>query len=209
MKEVIGDYLTLSRSRHFMQAALVPTLLCGGYMAFVTVIPFLYRDQVGMSLMEFSFHQAAIITSFSVVSFYANRISGYFGERRAALQGLWITSGSTAVLLALTWVTPVPSPYLVTPLMCVFAASCSIGFAVVFSASLGIFPEKNGPASSMIMGMRTLYCATAVQGAAMLYNGTLLPAAVVVAACCSASLALALRFYGAETTSTSAGAITS
>jgi DHA1 family bicyclomycin/chloramphenicol resistance-like MFS transporter len=195
VKEVISDYKVLLSSFRFIQSSLVPTLLCGGYMAFVTVIPFLYRDQLGMSLTQFSYHQAAIITSFSMMSFYSNRIASYFRDVRSALIGSLISVFATSAIVVFSSLENIPSVFIITPLMCLFAASCAIPFAIVFAASLSVIPEKNGPASSLLMSMRTLLCALTVQFAGNLYNGTLFSTAAIVAFCCFVSLVLALGFY--------------
>lgn len=196
LQSILKDYGKLLSSFRFLQSSLVPTLLAGGYMAFVSVIPFLYRDQLEMPLSEFSWHQSAIITSFSVMSYYANRISGYFGDVRAALAGLVISVLATSALAISALSVNIPPVLLVTPLMCLFAASCAIPFAIVFAASLSVVPEKNGPASSLIMSMRTLLCAFTIQLAGNMYNGTLFSTAAVVAACCLISFALGAGFYG-------------
>lgn len=194
-KVVVKDYKQLLTSFRFIQSSLVPTLVCGGYMAFVSVIPFLYRDELKMPLSEFAWHQTAIITSFSLVSYYSNRISGYFGDVKSALGGLLISLLSTFSLLAFSMVYPIPSVWITTPLMCLFSASCAIPFAVVFSASLSVVPDKNGPASSLLMSMRTFLCAATVQLAGFMYQETLFSSAAIVATCCLASFVLAIGFY--------------
>ncbi|MBA3956846.1 MAG: multidrug effflux MFS transporter [Parachlamydiaceae bacterium] len=197
-KQVIQDYKQLLTSFRFLQSSLVPTLVCGGYMAFVSVIPFLYRDQLGMPLREFAWHQAAIISSFSIVSYYANKISSLFGEMRSALFGSLVCALATSTLLIMACFQEIPPVLLITPLMCLFASSCAIPFAIVFSASLSVVPNKNGPASSLLMSMRTLLCAVTVQLAGNFYNGTLFSSAAIVALCCMLSLFLTISFYGEQ-----------
>lgn len=192
---LIKDYKTLLTSFPFIQSSLIPSLICGAYMAFVSVIPFLYRDQLGMPLNEFSWHQAAIISSFSLASYYANKIAGYIGDVQAAVIGSFICMTSTMSLLFFALFYPIPPVLLTTPLMCVFAASCAIPFAIVFAESLALIPGMNGPASSLLMSMRTFLCALAVQLAGYLYNGTLFLTAVIVASCCIISFILTIRFY--------------
>lgn len=195
MKEVVNDYIQFISSFRFLQSSMVPTLLAGGYMAFITVIPFLYRDELNMPLNQFSLHQTAIISSFSLSSFYANRISTYFGEIKSALVGLVLSVFATLCLLILSSVNNIPSVFFITPLMCLLAAACAIPFAVVFSTSLSIFPGKNGSASSLLMSMRTLLCAMTVQFAGYLYNGMLFSTAAIVASCSLVSFVLALGLY--------------
>lgn len=195
LKTALKDYAQLLRSFRFIQSSLVPTLLAGGYMAFVSVIPFLYRDELGMPLSEFSWHQAALIGSFSLVSYYSNRIASYFGEVPSALTSSIVAVIATGGLVALSLMSHIPSVFMITPLMCIFAGFCAIPFAVVFAASLSVIPEKNGPASSLVMSMRTLLCAITVQFAGFMYNGRLFSTAAIVATCCIMSLVLCFGFY--------------
>lgn len=195
LKGVANDYLQILSSFRFIQSSMVPTLLAGGYLAFVSVIPFLYRDRLGMSLIEFSWHQAAIITSFSLASYYSSKIAGYFGDVKSAVIGSLIAMIATSALLIFATFIDIPSVIYITPLMCLFACSCAIPFAVVFTASLSVVPEKNGPASSMLMSMRTLLCAGVIQLSGFLYDGNLFSTAAVVFTCCIVSFMLTLSFY--------------
>lgn len=195
VKEIVRDYCELTRSFRFMQSSFIPTLISGGYMAFVSVIPFLYRDELGMPLNEFSWHQAAMIGSFSLVSYFANRIANYFGPIRTALVGSFLSVVSTSVLFAFACFETIPPVWVISPLMCIFAGSCAIPFAVVFAASLSLVSGKNGPASSLLMSMRTLVCASTVQLAGNLYNGALFSTSGIVAICCLLSFGLAVQFY--------------
>lgn len=194
-KLVLKDYKKLLTSFPFIQSSLIPNLVCGAYMAFVSVIPFLYRDQLEMPLNEFSWHQAAIISSFSLVSYYANKIAAYFGAVKAAVGGSFVCMLSTMTLLILSAFYSIPPVLLITPLMCLFAASCAIPFAIVFAESLALIPGMNGPSSSLLMSMRTFLCAFAVQLSGFLYNGTLFLTALIVASCCMISFILTIRFY--------------
>lgn len=195
IKQSLKDYGSLLSSFRFLQSSLVPTLVAGSYMSFVAVIPFLYRDELGISLSVFSYHQAAIIASFSLMSYYANRVSSYFGDVRSALTGSAVSVIATVMLVTFASMENIPSVWIITPLMCLFASSCAIPFAVVFSASLAVVPDKNGPASALLMCMRTFVLALTVQFSGYMYNGTLFSTAAIVACCTMMSFLLALSFY--------------
>lgn len=196
MKTILTDYKQLLSSFPFLQSSLIPTFLAGGYMAFVSIIPFLYRDKLQMSLTEFSWHQSAVIAAYSITSYYANRIGNFFGATKAAITGAVVSFVTTLFLFILSSLTTIPSVVFVTPLMCLFASACALPFAIVFSASLSIVPNKNGPASSLLMSMRTLLCAMTIQLAGNFYNGEFFSSAAIVASCTCASLLLTLSFYG-------------
>ncbi|HEV8052076.1 MAG TPA: multidrug effflux MFS transporter [Parachlamydiaceae bacterium] len=195
VKEVVKDYNQFFFSSRFIQSSLVPSLLCAGYTAFVSVIPFLYRDKLGMSLSEFSYHQAALITSFALTSYYANRIAQYFGDIKSAKVGSSLSMIATLALLILCYFENSPTVWLITPLMCVFSGSCAIPFNILFTESLSIIPEKNATASSLLLSMRMLICALAIQLAGFLYNDSLFSTVVIVFSCSLISLCLLLGFY--------------
>jgi DHA1 family bicyclomycin/chloramphenicol resistance-like MFS transporter len=195
LKELIQNYRQLLSSSRFLQSSFVPTLISGGYMAFVSVIPFLYRDQLGMSLSQFSWHQAAIIASFSLSSYYANQVAMRFGDVKSTLLCSLVSVFATCCLFAFSTLTNIPSVWITTPLMCLSAVACAVPFSVVFAASLSVVPGKNGPASSLLMCMRTFVCALTVQLAGSLYNGTLFSTAAIVAACSLVSFVLTIGFY--------------
>lgn len=197
IKNVMSDYRQLLSSFRFLQSSFIPTMLAGAYMAFVSVIPFLYRNELSMPLSEFAWHQSAIIASFSLFSFYANRIANYFGDVKAVIAGSIISVIATSTIFILSSMTTIPPVMLITPLMCIFGASCAIPFAIVFSASLNVVPGKNGAASSLLMSMRTLLCALTIQLAGNLYNGALFSTAAIVVACCIFSFFLVIGFYRA------------
>lgn len=195
VKEVIQDYARFLYSFRFLQGALIPTVLAGGYMAFVTIIPFLYRDKLGMSLREFSYHQAALIASFSVISFFTNRLTNRFGDKKTALAGSLLSVMATMTLLVCSSSENIPSIWIISPLMCLYSASCAIPFTVLFGATLSIFPKKNGAASSFLMSLRTLSCALIIQFAGTMYDGTLFSTAAIVACSCLISLFFVIGFY--------------
>ena len=195
LKDIFQNYVTLLKSKRFLQSALVPTLLAAAYFAFISVMPFFYRDVKGISLKSFSIHQAIIIASFSFMSYFAHRISNVFGEKKSALFGLLIPILATLSIFCITWLTPNFPVWQVTLFMCIFALSCAVGYAVVFSASLGVFPDKNGPASSLIMTIRTFVCAGIIQLVGFLYNKTLQNTFLIISICTLLSFVLALNFY--------------
>ena len=97
-----------------------------------------------MPLSEFAWHQFAIVGSFSLVSYYAHRIANYFGVVRTTLTGLFLGVLATGSLLFFASYAHIPTVALITPLMCLFAVSCAIPFAMLFAASLSVMPKKMG-----------------------------------------------------------------
>jgi DHA1 family bicyclomycin/chloramphenicol resistance-like MFS transporter len=63
------------------------------------------------------------------------------------------------------------SPYLMTIFMGVSAIGAAMIYPIIFSASIEIFPEIKGTASSTIMAMRALLISVSIGLTSHLYNG--------------------------------------
>ena len=195
IRDVLQDYALLLRSKRFLLSSMIPNLFAGGYMAFISILPFLYRDELGISLRALSIHQAVIIGAFSIVNFNAGKITKKLGDQKAVTRGLFITCCSTFLLLIFSFFIKIPPAWITTPLMTLFSASCALCFAVIFSASMEVFPGKNAPASSLTMALRTLLIAMTVQLIGTLYTGSLFPAAFLVALSCLLAFIMSSIFY--------------
>ncbi len=191
------DYIDLLSCKRFLLSASVPCLLAASWFSFVAIIPFYYRDELKMTPVGFAVHQGIIIGIFSIVSFFAGRICKRFGESSSALKGLNITALFSLLFVLLSYYIPTPLPWAITAIMFIYAGACAISFAALFSASLSIIPEKNGPASSIGLSLRCLLCAGTVQLSGMLYQQTLLPTAIICCAGSTLAYMLAVAYYKA------------
>ncbi len=195
-RKMTRDYKKLFRSPLFLSASFVPSAMYGAYLAFIACAPFLYMETFGMSITEYALHQAVIVGTFSVVSFFVNRLSQLFGNKPCVIYSSIFYVLSMAGLALVGFFIP-RSPYWITLLVTIGGVAEAIYYPIIFGPSLEIFPEIKGTASSVIMSMRALIIAITVAIAGYLYDGEVFTLALVMLTITTICLGLTLYFLRA------------
>ena len=177
---IAKNYKTLFTSLPFCLASLAPTIIIGGYMAYVASAAFLYVDQMGLSIAQYAVTQFIVVGSFSLVSFMTGRIINAIGNGKTVNLGILFTCVGSLFLLGIgfsNW----ESPVFITLAMAIFAIGCACVLGVIFSKNMEMFPELHGTSAAAILSIRLLICAIATEVAGILYNGTVLPTTAFIA----------------------------
>ena len=185
-KKVRQDYGKLLSSGKFINASLVPSLLCSGYICFVTCASFLYMETFNLPIITYSLHQSSIVGAFSIISILSDKIINRFGTTECLTKGIYFSLGGVVGFVVVSLISP-NSPYLITSCMIIFASGFAICYPAIFASSLEIFPEIKGTASSAIMSMRFFLCSALIGSASYLYNGQ--PIMVAIPVLCAVVLA--------------------
>ncbi len=179
-KTIARSFSMLLCSGNFWALSLIPSLLSAGYMSFVSGAVFFYTGALGLSLGNFTIHQMCVISSFSIISFLNSHISKRLGSRNALVLGIILNIGGGASMLALALL-GIPSAWLMTMSMCAFAIGVALCFGVTFAASMEVFPELKGSASSLNMTVRLCIIALAITGVSHYADGTFIPETILLA----------------------------
>ena len=110
LSQVIGDYRRLLGSRLFMGYALMPSIILGSIIAFITIGPFIYIEQLGVATEQYGFYNGAMILCFCTGSFLANRGADRFSARQLLQTGTLIYLSGTC-LLGLVFFTDFINPW--------------------------------------------------------------------------------------------------
>jgi DHA1 family bicyclomycin/chloramphenicol resistance-like MFS transporter len=174
IRKILADYKKLLSSCTFIGAASMPSLSYGCYMAFVAIAPFIYMQVFDLDILVYTFHQAIIVFSFSLVSYFSHDITKLLGIKKTIyLSLLCYILGSFLMIMA--W-----SPYSLTIFNCIFCIGAAILYPIVFAESVEIFPEIKGTASSMIMGLRYFICSSITWAASYFYDDTVASLSIVI-----------------------------
>ncbi len=182
VKKVSKDYGTLLRSTKFWQMSLIPTISCAGYFSFVGCGSFLYMETFGLSVLAYACHQGSVVAAFSVMSLTAGHMIRQFGTMKSIIIGTIGIIFSSLGLVMMSLLMP-NSPYIMTFFMIIFALGSAITYPIIFPASLELFPEIKGTASSAVMGMRSLVMSFFIGLTAYFYNGQPIVLALVILTC--------------------------
>ncbi|MDG7055742.1 MAG: multidrug effflux MFS transporter [Wolbachia endosymbiont of Menacanthus eurysternus] len=179
LKKMMKDYGKLSLSSKFMALSLIMSLFSAAYMSFITCGPFLYMETFGLPSAIYALHQGAIVGSFSLVSLFTGKILQKLGAIRCVIYGVSVIMIGSVLLLIFSVITP-HSFYLVTLSMVIFVIGCAICQAVLFNASLNVFPEIRGTASSAVSFIRSFIMAVFIGLTSCVYNGQAISVAILV-----------------------------
>ncbi|MFP3035632.1 MAG: MFS transporter [Wolbachia sp.] len=179
LKKMMKDYGKLSLTSKFMALSLIMSLFSAAYMSFITCGPFLYMETFGLPSAIYALHQGAIVGSFSLVSLFTGKILQKLGAIRCVVYGVSVIMIGSILLLIFSVIIP-HSFYLVTLSMVIFVIGCAICQAVLFNASLNVFPEIRGTASSAVAFIRSFIMAVFIGLTSCVYNGQAISAAILV-----------------------------
>ncbi|WP_265014568.1 multidrug effflux MFS transporter [Wolbachia endosymbiont (group B) of Camptogramma bilineatum] len=169
-KKMMKDYRKLLSSPRFVTLSLVPSLFSAAYMSFITCGPFLYMKTFGLSSTIYALHQGAIVGSFSLISLFSSKILKKLGAIWCIISGTSVGAIGSLLLVILSLIMP-HSSYLVTLSMIIFSIGCAICQPVIFNASINVFPEIKGTASSALSFIRAFVMAIFISLTSYVYNG--------------------------------------
>lgn len=160
-QSVANDYKRLLLSQKFMANSLLPSVLYGCYIAFISCASFLYIETFRLSIMAYALHQAAIICAFISMNLFTPWLNDKFKKVKCLLIGINLCTIGLVFLVSISLIIPY-SPYLISLGMMVFCMGFAICYPVTFMDSLEVFPNLKGIASSAGMSLRMLVCAGCV-----------------------------------------------
>lgn len=195
LKKILRNYKLLITSRDFIALALVPTVLCAGYMAFVSCAVFFYTEQLKVPLGLFTLHQGCVIACFSVVSFFGGKIYALVGARQAVVAGAIVNMVGASGLVLLSLLDS-SSAMLFTLSMSMFSTGVALSYGPTFTASMEVMSEIKGTASSLNSSIRLIVMALLIGLAGYTYDGTFLPVATIQFACASSAALLTVFIVG-------------
>ncbi len=179
LKKIMKDYRKLLSSPRFVTLSLMSSLFSAAYMSFITCGPFLYMKTFGLSSTIYALHQGAIVGCFSLISLFAGKILQKLGAIWCVISGTSVGAIGSLLLVIFSIIVP-HSFYLVTLSMIIFSIGCAICQPVIFNASINVFPEIKGTASSAVSFIRAFIMAIFIGLTSYVYNGQAISVAVLV-----------------------------
>lgn len=179
LKKMMKDYRKLLSNPRFVTLSLMSSLFSAAYMSFITCGPFLYMKTFGLSSTIYALHQGAIVGCFSLISLFAGKILQKLGAIKCVISGTSVGAIGSLLLVIFSIIVP-HSFYLVTLSMIIFSIGCAICQPVIFNASINVFPEIKGTASSAVSFIRAFIMAIFIGLTSYVYNGQTISVAVLV-----------------------------
>lgn len=193
ISQVFKNYASIYTDLRFLSAALIPSLNYAGYLSFITVASFLYMDTYKLHITHYALHQAAIILSFSIVSMNTKQIILKLGELQTVYLGVGLCLLGGSLIIALSSITELFSPYLTTISMVIFATGCALSRNVPLAKAMETHPNIKGTTSSAFITLRMGIVSIFTSIVSMLYSGKLFLIGCILFTCAIGMILLA--FY--------------
>jgi len=189
-RTMFGNYRIILGNRRIWLDLLTYILLALAFFTYLTAASFLYITWYGASETLFGILFAATAISLILVNFINVRIVTRFGARRMMHAGLALGTGFALLLLAIVW----GGLGLYWMVAAFFFVTGSLGIAWVNADALVVieFPKQASSASAVIGTLRFGMGSLAGPLLAWGYDGTPMPAALLILACMGGAMLLQL-----------------
>lgn len=175
---MLKDYWFLMTHKEFMLLSTIPNLFVTAYLAFLGNAAFYYINSCKLSYFDYGIHQGFIVMSFSLMSFYANKVVNKFGSKKAVNFGLGCYTIGILLLSYSAFVFPF-EPKLITLSMCILSVGAAFPMSVTFAQSLDVVPMLRGASSSFIMSSRLFISSFAIAMTGVFFDGSMKPVTLI------------------------------
>ncbi|MCU7611710.1 MFS transporter [Anaplasma capra] len=188
---VISGYVALLKNRGFLAYCLIKGLTLTCIIASFGSLPFVFIEGMGLQAKYYGYVSAIGGISFIVGTMANIRLVRRFGMYRMIATGLIATVVSDVILVIMhccITLTPVIAEIIWLP------SSFCLSFITSNSVALALQEVKHkGIASALIIFCQTVFGALGMYVVGALYNGTVVPLAVLSATCTAVSLVILYR----------------
>lgn len=145
---VVGNYWILLTHKTFMGYTLCSSLAYAGIFAYLTVAPFLFQTQLGLTPIEFGWFSFFTAGGVAISGFINGRYVVRYGVSRMMLIG--VTSMMIGALLLMLF-SQIMTPHVITLIfpMIIFAFGVGVTFQNAFAGAFNPFPHMAGSAGAL------------------------------------------------------------
>lgn len=154
-------------------------VLCGAYFAYISNLSLIFIDHLGVDNYTFAYCQGFLLLVFATISFLSGHIIERIGIARTRAAGKTVTVLGATALMAVALLKP-NSAWMITFAMSTFGAGFAVMLGIMFGDYMNVYPHIKGIAASLSNSIRLLAMCGLIAISGMLFNGTILPVAIIV-----------------------------
>lgn len=176
----LSTYKKMFTNSRFVIMAIIPSLMIGGIIGFVTNASFYFIEVLQVSPGLYGIYQAITMIFNSLGSLCASRMVQLTSARRTLNIGISLMMGG-AVGFVVICLAGIATPVLIIMVISVFSAGLGGVFAIVTAKNMDFYPDATGASSAIISLIRSLTIAGSITIAGITYAGNVMDIAVYVA----------------------------
>jgi DHA1 family bicyclomycin/chloramphenicol resistance-like MFS transporter len=173
------SYKKMLLHKNFMQMAFLPSLMIGGFVAFISIAAFYFIKELGIPPGTYGLYQSGMMFFNAFFSYLSGRAIRAFSVHKIARLGMILVTvgGVSFFLMALT---PYHTPLMIAAAFSFYGAGLGFAFASITAESMALFPQEAGASSSAIGAIRGLVVSSSVSLSGYLYTNSILPIGVFI-----------------------------
>ncbi|TKF08224.1 multidrug effflux MFS transporter [Enterovibrio norvegicus] len=191
VKGIGRDYVTVLKNGEFWANTLITTMIFSGYMIFISNMPLIFVNHLGVDSAVFPFYQVSLLVAFVIASVNNGRMIKGFG-----VNGLRRYGFLTIVLMTFAmFVIPThwqQNPLLITALMVIYSLGAGVCIGIFFARSMEAVPEQTGVSASLVTAIRLALVAVLIDISGAMFDGTMTSVINLISGCILMSVVIYL-----------------
>jgi DHA1 family bicyclomycin/chloramphenicol resistance-like MFS transporter len=176
---IMASYAKLLKNPKAMANLYLVCGVCGAYFVYIANLSLIFINHLGVDATHYGYYQAVILLIFAIVSFSSGYVIMWIGINRTRMLGKKVTVCGAVLFLAVALFAG-ESPLLITGAMAIFTGGFALNMGIFFGDYMNIYPEIKGVAAALANSIRLFVMAALIACAGFLFNGTVMPVAVIV-----------------------------
>ncbi|OEE66723.1 Bcr/CflA family drug resistance efflux transporter [Enterovibrio norvegicus FF-33] len=182
IKGIGSDYVTVLKNGEFWANTLITTAIFSGYMVFISNMPLIFVNHLGIDSAVFPFYQVSLLVAFVIASINNGRLIKWFGVNSLRRYGFL-----TIVLMTLAmFVLPTSwqqLPLLITSLMVLYSLGAGVCIGIFFARSMEAVPNQTGVSASLVTAIRLALVALVIDISGAMFDGTMTSVINLISGC--------------------------
>lgn len=181
------SYMPLLRSKKSISFIITLCFFMAPYWVFVGIAPILYRQELGVSITEFGFYQAALAIVFAIGSSVSGFSIKLIGRKKTFILGSSLCA-LHVILVTFIILFKIKDPVFITFCMAVASFGVATPINMLYPYTLSIIKDSSGRTSAFITGLRMIICSAGLWLVGAFYNKTFAPIGIWIVITMSAAL---------------------
>lgn len=172
MNSMTQGYLSLVKNPFFLVMSAMPSLMIGGFIAFISSLSFYFINDLGMNSFEFSLHQAGIMFFNACCSYLSGKSIYKWGSKYTAHLGMMLFMFGGCSLFMATYFN-YNNPIMLCATFSFYGAGLGLVFSAVTSENMVLSPAAPGTTSAAMAFIRGCLISFTISFESALHSGEL------------------------------------
>lgn len=173
-----------------MILGIIPCLMYASLIVYIANLSLLFVNYLGVKQNQVGYYQGIIMFTFLLFSFLSAMLLTQFSIKTMQKMSLAIILLASIFLFLNNFI--FTNPVSISLIMSLYSVGSAIALGPFISQALNVFPELRGTSSALFGAIRLALSSVAISIAGYLFNGSLMPIAVIILAMTGISVVMYL-----------------